>query len=204
MPAEAFPLEKMKVVLASNSPRRKELFARICPQFSVCPADADERLQPGISPAEGVRVLAERKASAVYARLTSQGETDAIVLGSDTVVSLNGAILGKPKDEKEAFDMLRLLSGKTHEVYTGVCFATRKGKRTICVCSEVVFRALTDEEICAYVATGSPMDKAGAYGIQDGAVVREYRGSYTNIVGLPVEETEKLYEEVKKDVEIGD
>lgn len=194
----------MKTVLASNSPRRKELFARICPEFSVCPADADESLPTRIAPADGVRILAERKARAVYDRLIADGGKELVVLGSDTVVAYEGEILGKPKDEEDAFRMLRLLSGRTHEVYTGICFVTAKGKGTDCVRSEVTFRMLTDEEIRAYIATGSPMDKAGAYGVQDGAVVAGYAGSYTNIVGLPVEETEKLYEEVKKNVEIGD
>lgn len=187
----------MKVILASNSPRRRELFARICPEFSVLPADVDESLAPGILPADGVLILAERKAQAVYDKLRTSGE-EGIVLGSDTVVALGERILGKPKDEKEAFDMLRSLSGKTHEVFTGVCFVSRAGVKKTCVCSKVRFKALTDAQISAYIATGSPMDKAGAYGIQDGAAVLDYTGSYTNIVGLPLDETEKLYKEVKE------
>ena len=188
-------------ILASNSPRRKELFRRICPDFSVLPADADERLPAGMPPREACALLAERKARATYEKALAAGMGQGkrlIVLGADTVVALDGEILGKPKGEEDAKATLRRLSGKTHEVYTGVCFLTAEGARTETERSTVTVKALTEKEIDDYVATGSPLDKAGAYGIQDGAVVEKYEGSFTNVVGLPVEITQRMYEEVKK------
>lgn len=207
-----FPQEKwhslfmrMYVILASNSPRRRELLQKICPVFAVRSADADEGIGRSVPPGEAVKRLALRKAESVFktarnAGMATTGEP-LVVLGADTVVCLDGAILGKPKDEEDAARILRLLSGRTHEVYTGVCCMTERGARLCAARSEVIFRTLTDEEIAAYIATGSPMDKAGAYGIQDGAVVAGYTGSYTNIVGLPLELTAKLLQEVKRDVE---
>lgn len=194
----------MQVILASNSPRRKELFAQICPSFITLPAGVDESVPDGTFPRDTVKILARRKAESVYKQAINAGmapsNESVIVLGSDTVVAYENNVLGKPKDEKEAFDMLKTLSGKTHRVYTGVCFFTKDGARVDADVSEVTFYDLNDESIRAYVATGSPMDKAGGYGIQDGGLVKNYTGSYTNIVGLPVELTEKIYEEVVKNV----
>ncbi|MBQ9081125.1 MAG: septum formation protein Maf [Clostridia bacterium] len=191
----------MKVILASNSPRRKELFSKICPSFVTFPAGVDESVPQGTSPCDTVKILSRRKAEYVFERALSTHEPKEeplVVLGSDTVVACDGIILGKPKDEKEAFKMLKALSGRTHFVYTGVCFVNQKGVYVEADVSEVAFHALTDEEIYDYIATGSPMDKAGAYGIQDGNLVKGYKGSYTNIVGLPLELTEKMYNEVVK------
>ena len=113
-------------------------------------------------------------------------------------MALDGEILGKPKGAEDAKATLRRLSGKTHEVYTGVCFIGAEGVRTETERSLVTMKALTQKEIDDYVATGSPLDKAGAYGIQDGAVVEKYEGSYTNVVGLPLGITQRMYEEVRK------
>lgn len=193
----------MYVILASNSPRRRELLLRICPDFTVLPADADETVEEGTSPEETVKILARRKAECVFKKALETGMVPAgerlVVIGSDTVVALDGKVLGKPKDAEDAKRMLRLLSGRTHAVYTGVCLRTVRGARVEAERSDVTFRRLSKEQIEAYVATGSPMDKAGAYGIQDGAVVAGYTGSYTNIVGLPCERTEKMLKEIRQE-----
>lgn len=189
-----------KLILASASPRRRELLSKICADFEVCSADVDERLPADIAPCEGVKRLAKRKANAVFTRYALYGE-DAVVLGADTVVAYGGKILGKPKSEAEAKEMLRMLSGRAHEVFTGVCVVWRDGIRTESDRSLVTFRPLKDEQIDDYVASGSPMDKAGAYGIQDGVAVEGFSGSYSNIVGLPVELTEKILKEVMENVE---
>jgi septum formation protein len=191
---------RKKLVLASASPRRRELLSKIMAEFDVCSADADERLPAGVSPCDGVKLLAQRKANAVFCRYALYAE-DVAVLGADTVVAYDGKILGKPKDEQAAKEMLRTLSGKTHEVFTGVCVVWRGGIRVGSDRSLVTFRNLTDEQIEAYVASGSPMDKAGAYGIQDGVVVEGFSGSYSNIVGLPLELTEKILKEVMENAE---
>jgi septum formation protein len=191
---------KKKLVLASSSPRRRELLAKICSDFEICPADADERLPKELAPCYGATLLAKRKATAVYTRYALYGE-EAVVLGADTVVAFDGRILGKPKDQADAKRTLRLLSGRTHEVFTGLCVVWKGGIRTASDRSLVTFRDLTDEQIDDYVASGSPMDKAGSYGIQDGVVVEGFSGSYSNIVGLPVELTEKILKEVMENVE---
>ena len=117
---------------------------------------------------------------------------DATVIGADTVVVFGGRIIGKPKDEKQAFDILKELSGKTHSVYTGVCVVRGGKKKAFVRKSRVLFFPLTDERINSYIATGSPMDKAGAYGIQDSGFVKKIRGSYSNVMGLPVEKLRKI------------
>ena len=182
--------------LASASPRRRELLDLAGIPYTTAPANADERFADGTPPEEAVRLLARRKAEACFAQ-----HPGAVVLGADTVVALGGAILGKPKTPAHAADMLRLLSGKTHEVFTGFCVLADGRCEVGAERTEVTCYPLAEEEMQAYVATGEPMDKAGAYGIQDGAVVAGYTGSYTNIVGLPLELTAKLLQEVKRDVE---
>ena len=189
----------IKLVLASNSPRRRELLGKIAPDFETCPADVDESLPAGVSPCEGVKILARRKAEFVYNKLSEGGMPEnnrLVVLGSDTVVAYENRIFGKPKDERDAYRILRFLSDKTHCVYTGVCFFDRNGAKVRTDCSRVTFYPLRDEDIYAYIAGGSPMDKAGAYGIQDGFPVKSYEGSYTNIVGLPLELTGEMYREI--------
>lgn len=172
----------MDWILASASPRRKELFAQIVPSFEIIPAKREEDGK-GKTGAALVEELAYQKASEVAEHANGKA-----VLGADTIVCLQGKTLGKPHTEEEAFQMLSALSGRTHEVYTGVCLIFPTGeKQVFSACSKVTFRALTKEEILSYIASGSPMDKAGAYGIQDSGFVDNIQGSYSNVVGLPVE-----------------
>ena len=174
----------MEWILASASPRRKELFASLVGDFEILPADCDENVTAD-SPASLVKTLAHRKAACVAALPQANGKA---VLGAETVVALGNEILGKPKDEADAARMLEALSGNTHEVYTGVCILSPTGeKRVDAACTKVRFYPLTKAQITAYIATGSPMDKAGAYGIQDGGLVERIDGSFSNVVGLPTE-----------------
>lgn len=185
-------VKSMQYILASASPRRKELLAEVIPTFEIIPSMADENVRKRL-PSMLVLTLAERKANEVAMRPESEGK---IVIGSDTVVSFRGKVLGKPKDEADAFRMLKMLSGKKHAVYTGVCFAYKKEGtyRYICQTEKtlVYFNKLSDEWIKEYIAGGSPMDKAGAYGIQDGGLVKKIKGSYTNVVGFPLELVRKM------------
>jgi septum formation protein len=136
-------------------------------------------------PKKLVKVLAAGKAKDV---LLQEGNEGKIVVGADTVVTYNNEILGKPRRDSEAVEMLKTLSGNKHIVYTGVCILFPDGREYVdCACTEVEFEHLTNERIEEYVQSGSPMDKAGAYGIQDGGLVRCIRGSFSNVVGLPVE-----------------
>lgn len=176
----------MRLILASSSPRRLELLRAAGIGFEVMAPGLEEVLVAGEGPEAAVRRLAEEKARAVMGRVAGE----AVVLAADTAVVLEGRMLGKPGSVEEAGEMLRSLSGRTHEVMTG--FALGRGGRVrsaVCV-TRVAFRVLGEEEIGAYVATGEPMDKAGGYGIQSGAahMVRSVWGSYTNVVGLPVAE----------------
>ena len=173
---------KQKLILASTSPRRAELLKSAGLAFEVIRPDADEKLHLGETPVEYAVRTAREKAESLPV------PTGAVVLGADTVVAIEGHILGKPADNQNARTMLRLLSGKMHEVITGVCL--RSSEKSICfhVATAVLFRDLSEEEIAAYVATGDPLDKAGAYAIQNGAagMVRRIDGSYSNVVGLPL------------------
>ena len=170
------------LVLASASPRRREILARFIEQFEVIPSRASEECGRE-DPAEHALELARRKAREIYSRV---GGT---VIGADTVVSIDDHILGKPRDEEEAFRMLRLLSGRVHRVTTGYCIVHEGEEITGAVTTEVKFRELDDDIIWAYIATGEPMDKAGAYGIQGkaGLFVEWIRGDYYNVVGFPLE-----------------
>lgn len=191
----------MDWILASASPRRKELFGEIIKQpFEIIPAKGEENADGCQTPSALVTALACQKAEEVAALPQAQGKA---VLGADTVVALNGEILGKPIDEKDAFRMLKALSGNTHEVYTGVCILYprangKRKKRCFSVCTQVTFFALSNEQISAYIATGSPMDKAGAYGIQDGGLVEKILGSFSNVVGLPQEACKAAIEILQK------
>lgn len=176
-------------VLASASPRRRELLAAVGLEPDVRPSHVDETPRPEESPeAYGLRV-AEDKARAC--------DDPRPALAADTEVVLEGRCLGKPASEADAKAMLRALSGRAHEVLSVVALRVGDHMRTRVVRTEVVFRALSDDEIARYVATGEPMDKAGAYGIQGegGALVARLSGSYTNVVGLPLEETLALLEQ---------
>lgn len=176
------------LVLASGSPRRKDLLEGLGLTFDVVPSGVAESGSRDELPAEMVKRWAHEKALAVSLRLPERW-----VLAADTLVLLDGAVLGKPSGPAEAAEMLRRLSGKVHEVLTGICLLHQGGNafRLQCVRTEVLFKDLSQEEIDSYVRTGEPLDKAGAYGIQGmGAfLVRSIRGSYTNVVGLPLCET---------------
>ncbi len=178
-----------RIVLASGSPRRRELLSAMGYEFTLCTPDVDEHIAG--APEDQVRALAVRKADAACALCP-----DAIVIAADTLVALDGRTLGKPRDDADALSMLRALSGRSHDVFTGLCVTdTATGRRVTCVeGTGVRFRALTEEEIAAYVATGEPRDKAGAYAIQGGAeaFVEGYDGSYTNVIGLPTERLEEI------------
>ena len=174
------PFEKL--ILASASPRRRELLKTFGLTFEICIPEIDETPRTNEAPRSFVERMAGEKAAAI-----SEG-ADATLIAADTIVVQTGKILGKPKDEAEAFAMLSNLSGSTHEVITGVC--VKRGDRAVLfsVSTEVIFRRLEKAEIKTYIASGDPMDKAGAYAIQGGAahMVRAINGSYTNVVGLPL------------------
>ena len=191
----------MEWILASASPRRRQLLKEIVETFDVLPACGEENAV--CKDVETlVKALATQKAREIAARKEAEGKA---VLGADTVVALDGKVLGKPKDEADARAMLQSLSGREHEVYTGVCISYPKtdGYRAELVaaaCTRVLFETLTDEDIDRYIATGSPMDKAGAYGIQDGGLVRSIAGSFSNVVGLPVELVKEMVQAIEKEL----
>ena len=172
-----------KLILASASPRRKELLALAGFEFDVVTSSVDEIIDPELKPHELVVSLASQKAKAVASK-----HTDKTVIGADTVVVLDGKVLGKPKNEQDAVDMLKALSGNIHEVYTGVYLVNGGKEKGFYECTKVKFCTLSDEQISAYVATGEPMDKAGSYGIQGKGcmLVEGIEGDYFNVVGFPV------------------
>lgn len=174
----------MNIILASGSPRRRQLLEQLGLSFTVQSSDVDESVEPGLSPAAMVEQLSLRKGQAVA---ESVGP-DSLVLAADTVVALGDAVLGKPQDRAKAVSMLTSLSGKTHQVYTGVTLLGGGRRVTEHETTAVTFRSLSREEIGAYVDTGEPMDKAGAYGIQGyGALlVERLEGDYFNVMGLPL------------------
>ena len=175
----------MDIILASQSPRRRELLERMgIRNFRVVSADIDEREEEQLPPEQLVCRLALRKAEAV----AEKAPKGAVIIAADTVVSLDGTVLGKPGDKLEAFKMLSTLSGNRHQVYTGLCVIWDGDKRTEYEVTDVTFRELGEKEIEDYIATGEPMDKAGAYGIQGyGALlVERIEGDYYNVMGLPV------------------
>ena len=180
---------KRPLILASGSPRRRELLARMGYTFEICTPDVDEHVAGHAR--DIVHTLAGRKASAAAAHYE-----DGVIIASDTLVSLDGIPLGKPADEREAHEMLAALSGREHEVFTGVCVLDAKTgqSETRTVRTGVTFRDITPEEIDAYIATGEPMDKAGAYAIQGGAApfVSALDGEYENVVGFPVAEVREM------------
>jgi septum formation protein len=184
-PSDESGLRSVPLILASTSPRRRELLGRLGLPFAVAASGVDEDVPLGLAPAAMVVELAEQKALAVAA-----GRPAGLVIGADTTVVLDGAVLGKPTDPVDATRMLRLLRDRVHRVYTGVALvdaASGRIERGL-VASDVRMRAYADEEIAAYVATGEPMDKAGGYGIQGraGALVAAVEGCFDNVVGLPL------------------
>lgn len=176
-----------KFVLASASPRRRELLGILGIEFAVVVSETDESsVSKELEPSLYVQELALLKAAAT----AKNTDKNSIVIGADTVVTLDGKILGKPADKDDAFDMLKALSGRGHEVYTGYCVMRRKDGLSVCkaIKTEVIFKNLTDEKIRRYIDTLEPMDKAGAYGIQGlgGLLVEKINGDYQNVVGLPI------------------
>lgn len=178
------------LILASKSPRRKELLSLITDKFEIKSAEVDETLPDGILPDKAVEYLSKIKA------LPFKNGIDTII-GADTVVAIDNQILGKPADRKQAFDMLKLLSGKYHSVFTGVTVISPKASVTFSVETKVKFFELNDDEINSYVATGECDDKAGAYGIQGkgSLLVERIEGDYFNVVGLPVSLLNKQLEQ---------
>jgi len=178
-----------RLILASASPRRRELLAQAGLQFEVMPAHVPEDPLPGEEAIAYVTRLAREKAETVLAELAKKGGADGLaVLGADTTVTLDEEILGKPADAEDAARMLRRLSGRSHRVITGVALATARGTEVAAEVTAVRFCTLSEEEIEAYVATGEPMDKAGAYAIQGRAArwIPRIEGCYFNVMGLPL------------------
>jgi septum formation protein len=193
-----------RLVLASASPRRRELLGQVGFVFDVIPAHIPEEPQSGEDPVAYVTRLAREKAEAVYKQVTghrqmgaepqgpgdrgTQGPRAIVVLGADTTVTLDGLILEKPRDTQDAARMLRMLSGRTHRVITGVAVVDAQGSEVAAEVTAVRFATLSDQEIAEYIATGEPMDKAGAYGIQGRAArwIPRVEGCYFNVVGLPL------------------
>ena len=188
-------LKKYKVILASNSPRRKELLAGLGVDYEVRTLpDVDESYPETLQGADIPLYIAKEKADA-YVAMMQPGE---LMITADTIVWLDGKVLGKPQDKEDALQMLRTMSGRTHEVFTGVCITTTDWQRSFTAQTEARFATLSEEEIAYYVDNFQPMDKAGAYGVQEwiGFIgVENISGSYYNIMGLPVQ---KLYRELLK------
>lgn len=197
----------MKLILASNSPRRKELLAGLDIPYEVFVIKGIEESYPNTLESKDVaEYIAKKKAEPYISWFADEKNipqnlsvnTDTVIVTADTIVVVDNKIMGKPTCREDAYRMLKTLSGKKHQVYTGVCLLNKNKKRNFTVCSNVTFRDLTDEEIYYYIDTYHPYDKAGAYGIQEwiGYIgVTQLEGSYFNVMGLPVQ---RIYEELKK------
>lgn len=194
----------MKIILASASPRRRELLAGLGLDYTVLASSVEEQITEK-EPAKVVEELSAQKAGDVLQRLLAPSfrkgdDEELLVIGADTIVSIEGQILGKPADERDGAEMLKRLSGRQHQVYTGVTlYYWHRGEARKCTfheCTQVWFYPMTQEEIGWYISTGEPMDKAGAYGIQGlgKRFVKAIKGDYNNVVGLPVA---RLYQELK-------
>lgn len=175
------------IILASQSPRRKDLMGEdITHDFLIKVSDVDERVEKSLSPLEAVKVIAKRKGDKIHQEFPHD-----VVISADTIVTIDNAILGKPVDEKDAKRILHLLNDKTHQVITAYCIYKDDLFIEEYVVSEVTFNKIDDQLIDAYIKSGSPLDKAGAYGLQDNdkfPIVKSYKGSYKNIIGFPSEE----------------
>lgn len=176
-----------KIILASGSPRRRELMELAGYKFDVIVSDADENTDK-TNPEDIVKDLSMLKAQAVEEELKVKTDNSFFVIGADTIVYSDGKVLGKPKDEEDAFNMIKGLSGNIHQVYTGVTIISKEVTKSFAVKTDVKVYPMTDEQIRAYIATGEPMDKAGAYGIQGkfAVYVEKIDGDYNNVVGLPI------------------
>ena len=189
-------LKKRKVILASQSPRRRELLAGMGVEFEVMKTDVEETYDPSWSPEEIVMHLSKLKLSPID---MSQYTPDTIFITCDTIVVVNGQIIGKPKDEEDAKRMLRMLSGNTHTVYSGLTVASPQKQLTDYRSTDVIFETLSDEMIQYYIDTYKPFDKAGSYGVQEwiGRVgIREVRGSFYNVMGLPTRLLWQMLEQI--------
>ncbi len=185
-----------KIILASASPRRQELLTQIGMEFTVIPSSMEE-VPESSQPKQVVLELSEGKAGDVFKSLPEKERGSSLVIGADTIVVFNEQIIGKPGSRKNAEEILSCLQGGIHQVYTGVTLIWQGGKRSFYEKTDVVMYPMSMEEIKEYVDTGEPMDKAGAYGIQGqgAAYIKEIRGDYNNVVGLPIG---RLYQEMKK------
>ncbi len=183
-----------KLILASQSPRRKQLLTQLGYQFSVQPSDIDESVKEAETASDYVLRLAKQKAQHVLVSLSAAEQCNSFALGSDTSVVLNGKILGKPESEDDCIQTLSLLSNNKHQVLTAIALASKAGVQGEVITTDVVFKKLTTAEIKAYWLTGEPQDKAGSYGIQGiaGQFVKNINGSYSAVVGLPLYETAQL------------
>ena len=172
----------MKLILASQSPRRRELLSLLNIPFEVCVSQADDTMEPGAPPEQQVALVSRRKAEA------TPRQEDQVVIAADTIVVCDGSVMGKPHCREEACQMLERLSGRTHQVMTGLTVLWGEQCHTCTEITDVTFRSLSRQEIDRYVDSGEPMDKAGAYGIQGGAALfaEKLSGDYYNVVGLPV------------------
>lgn len=185
-----------KLILGSSSPRRVELLGKLGLDFEKMSPDVDETLTGSYSPEEFVRKIALKKAKSLVENNFSSDLIDKVLLTADTVVVLGSKVIGKPKSKDEAREVLKELSGRTHSVYTGICYTYKEPKKDQIVYEEavtktqVLFKKLGEEEIESYIATDEPYDKAGAYAIQGNSsfMVKEIKGSFTNVVGLPLAE----------------
>lgn len=192
----------MRVVLASNSPRRKELLQSIFDEFDIIKSNFNECSIKEKDPEELVKILSLKKAEEVFNRIKNE-EGDLLVIGGDTIVSFNNQVLGKPKDKKDAYNMLKRLQGNTNEVYSAFTIILKNGKKVIkdtcCTKSIVKMKFITDKQITEYIETGEPMDKAGSYAVQGigSKFIEKIEGSYNSIVGLDIE---KLKEVISKDI----
>jgi len=206
--------EEIKVILASGSPRRKDIFEQVGIEFEVWPSKAKEITNSTV-PSEVCVELASLKALDVASSIKAYNDNhpdtytpvDMLIVGADTIVSVDGRILGKPKDEAQAFDMLKQLRNNTNYVYTGVSVVImskegRVGQHSFYECTEVTFNDCSDKELQRYIDTGSPLDKAGAYGIQDMSArfVSKINGDYYNVVGFPIARFIKEMKEIGIDI----
>ena len=183
----------MKLILASNSPRRRELLSKLPYPFEIIPSGVEEN-STATKPTDLVQELATLKATDVFAK-----HPDCVVLGCDTVVDFNGEVMGKPHDHADALRMLHALSGKTHYVHTGVCILSPVGKWLFCDSTEVNFRNLSEKEIVDYVNNGEADGKAGAYGIQDDSkFASSFKGDFDNVVGLLVYRVKEILDKIYK------
>lgn len=182
----------MGFILASASPRRKEILEKVGFSFRICATDVDETMNALLPLEEAVKEVALKKALAV-----KDFNKEDIIISADTIVVLDGEIFGKPKDKNEAKEMLSKLSGRTHQVYTGFALVNKEKQISECVMTKVTFHQLSEQDIEDYMSTGEPFDKAGAYGIQEKGclLVKEIEGDYFNVIGLPISRVNQLLKE---------